>query len=117
MTKVPVHQKALGHLGYVIISDVTTGEILVALLFHSSGLEAGGLIELSGEQDGSWRACGTTGSSSRDGPERVGEQGSPHTQVLQTASLKDGPAKRVWVRRNHSEPGNWQHHLRSRSPS
>ncbi|XP_059958362.1 actin-like protein 7A [Mesoplodon densirostris] len=37
--------------------------------------------------------------------ERMGEQASLQTRVLQTASLKDGPAKRaVWVRRNHSEP-------------
>ena len=41
-----------------------------------------------------------------DGPsERGGEQAPLQTQVLHTASLKDGPAKRaVWVRRNHSEP-------------
>lgn len=35
-----------------------------------------------------------------DGPDKVGDQAS-----LQTASLKDGPAKRaVWVRHNNSEP-------------
>ncbi|KAM8804276.1 actin-like protein 7A [Rhynchonycteris naso] len=35
---------------------------------------------------------------------RKDEQVSVNTQVLQTASLKDGPAKRaVWVRRNRSE--------------
>ncbi|XP_037653034.1 actin-like protein 7A [Choloepus didactylus] len=41
-----------------------------------------------------------------DGPaKRVSEQTSLQSQILQTASLKDGPAKRaVWVRRSSSEP-------------
>lgn len=39
-----------------------------------------------------------------DGPnKRESEQASPHTQVTQTASVKEGPAKRA-VRVRHSEP-------------
>uniref|UniRef100_G1TJB2 Actin-like protein 7A n=1 Tax=Oryctolagus cuniculus TaxID=9986 RepID=G1TJB2_RABIT len=41
-----------------------------------------------------------------DGPgKKVGDRASMQTQLLQTASLKDGPARRaVWVGRNSSEP-------------
>nr|Q4R6Q3.1 RecName: Full=Actin-like protein 7A [Macaca fascicularis]BAE01221.1 unnamed protein product [Macaca fascicularis] len=41
-----------------------------------------------------------------DGPaKKVGNQAPLQTQALQTASLRDGPAKRaVWVRRRSSEP-------------
>jgi actin-related protein len=67
-----------------------------------SGLEASGIEELSGSSmalDSVW-APQTVNIG--DGPaKKVGEQASLQTQVLQTASLKEGPAKRaVWVRRN-----------------
>ena len=96
-----------GTLDYVIISDVTTGEILkLPSYFSLSGLEAGGIEEFSESKMALESMWAPQAAVIGDGPsERVGEQGSPHTQVLQTASLKDGPAKRaVWVRRNHSEP-------------
>lgn len=74
--------------------------------FSLSGLEARGVEELSESKMALESVWAPQAAVIGDGPsERIGEQACPQTQVLQTASLKDGPAKRaVWVRRNHSEP-------------
>lgn len=69
-----------------------------------SGLEAGGIKELSESKMALESMWAPQAAVIGDGPAKRGEQASLNTQVLQTASLKDGPAKRaVWVRRNHLE--------------
>lgn len=71
-----------------------------------SGLEASGIEELSESKMALESMWAPQASIIGDGPaKKVGEQAALQTHVLQTASLRDGPAKRaVWVRCNRSEP-------------